>query len=61
MDIFWKSIFLDQNRLFGLDVNFYVRNRFLGSESSESNFWLKIKILSFFGSKSQSWATVHQF
>ena len=46
MDIFWKSIFLDQNRLFGLDVNFYVRNRFLGSESSESNFWLIIKISS---------------
>ena len=46
MDIFWKSIFLDQNRLFGLDFNFYVRNRFLGSESSESIFWLKIKILS---------------
>ena len=46
MDILWKSIFLDQNRLFGLDVNFYVRNRFLGSESSESNFWLIIKISS---------------
>ena len=35
-----------KNRLFGLGVNVYVRNRFLGSESSESIFWLKIKILS---------------